>query len=134
MPGVLEVFDRIDNARAIQLPDLSQLSSDADLSAAQEILDEAAFALQDELTLFAIEHYGANALLSFVIEGPLPVQDEELIAQGYVRGGNPVGPFPRADMVLLLLSVAVRARSVRSSSFDPHNRRPSIRHQHKVKA
>lgn len=84
VPDVLQIFDRIDNARAVQLPDLSQLSSDADLSAAQEIIDEAAFALQDELTLFAIEHYGANAVLSFAIEGPLPVQDEELVAQGYV--------------------------------------------------
>lgn len=84
VPGVLQVFDRIDNARAVQLPDLSLLSSDADLSAAQEIIDEAAFALQDELTVFAIEHYGANALLSFAIEGPSPVQDAELVAQGYV--------------------------------------------------
>ncbi|KWU45129.1 hypothetical protein RHOSPDRAFT_33375 [Rhodotorula sp. JG-1b] len=84
LPGALQVFDRIDNARAVQLPDLSQLRTDADLSAAQEIIDEAAFALQDELTLFAIENYGANALLSFAIEGPLPFQDEELLGQGYL--------------------------------------------------
>ena len=94
VPGALQVFDRIDNARAVQLPDLSQLRTDADLSAAQEIIDEAAFALQDELTLFAIENYGANALLSFAIEGPLPFQDEELLGQGYVRRDSWAPLFP----------------------------------------
>ncbi|GAA5864347.1 hypothetical protein JCM3774_002759 [Rhodotorula dairenensis] len=83
LPGVVHLSDKIDNARAVQLPDLTQLH-DADLPAAQEILDEATYALQDELILYAIEQYGANALLSFVVEGPLPVEDEQLVAQGYL--------------------------------------------------
>ncbi|GAA5988932.1 hypothetical protein JCM10908_006235 [Rhodotorula pacifica] len=83
LPHVVQVFDPIDNARAVQLPDLATLG-DSELPAAQAIIDEAAHALEDELVLFAIEHFGANALLSFTVDGPLPVDDQQLIAQGYL--------------------------------------------------
>lgn len=93
VPGVVGYFDKIDNARAVQLPELAHLR-DADLPVAQEILDEATFALQDELTLYAIEQYGANALVSFAVEGPLPVHDEQLLAQGYVGRASGVSASP----------------------------------------
>ncbi|TKA53969.1 hypothetical protein B0A53_03248 [Rhodotorula sp. CCFEE 5036] len=123
LPGALQVFERIDNARAVQLPDLTQLG-EADLPAAQEILDEAAFALQDELTMFAIEHYGANALLSFAIEGPLPVQDEELVAQGYLyelaASGVPALDWTREKIKEEINTEEERKRRAQDGPSDAH--------------
>ncbi|GAA6018869.1 hypothetical protein JCM8202_002268 [Rhodotorula sphaerocarpa] len=123
LPGGIKTFDPIDNGRAVHLPDLAFLD-DSDLPAAQALLDEAAHALEDELVLFAIEEYEANALLGFRIEGPVPVQDDELRMQGFtyelVASGIPAilrdghhaaAPAPKAPATMLPKKPATRHRT-----------------------
>ncbi|KPV73854.1 uncharacterized protein RHOBADRAFT_54448 [Rhodotorula graminis WP1] len=65
------------------LPDLSTLTAD-DRRTAQLIVEDESKRLRDELAMFAIDEFGANALVEFDESGLVHVEGEELLRAGYV--------------------------------------------------
>ncbi|BGO94455.1 hypothetical protein JCM10020v2_006158 [Rhodotorula toruloides] len=81
--GVTKTFEPISHAVPLDLPDLATLPPQ-DQQQAELIIQQEAQLLQDDLVRFAIEQYGANALLGLRIYGPLPVEYPALLQEGYV--------------------------------------------------
>ncbi|BGP26950.1 hypothetical protein JCM10295v2_005912 [Rhodotorula toruloides] len=81
--GLTKIFEPISHAVPLDLPDLATLTPQ-DQQQAELTIQEEAQLLQDELVRFAIQQYGANALLSFQIDGPLPVEDPPLQQEGWI--------------------------------------------------
>ncbi|GAA5843245.1 hypothetical protein JCM9279_002035 [Rhodotorula babjevae] len=65
------------------LPDLSTLGPE-DRRTAQLIVKDESQRLRDELATFAIDEFGANALIEFGESGLVHVEEEDLLAAGYV--------------------------------------------------
>ncbi|BGP34620.1 hypothetical protein JCM10296v2_006442 [Rhodotorula toruloides] len=81
--GVTKTFEPISHTVPLDLPDLATLSPQ-DQQQAELVIQQEAQLLQDDLMRFAIEQYGANALLGLRVDGPLPVEDPALLQEGYV--------------------------------------------------
>ncbi|GAA5895761.1 hypothetical protein JCM8208_005080 [Rhodotorula glutinis] len=65
------------------LPDLSTLNAE-DRRTAQLIVEDESKRVRDELAMFAIDEFSANALVDFVESGLVHVEEEELLRTGYV--------------------------------------------------
>lgn len=114
-----KTFEPISHAVPLDLPDLATLPPQ-DQQQAELIIQQEAQLLQDDLVRFAIEQYGANALLGLRIYGPLPVEYPALLQEGYVRGRLSRSLCPR-------LTLFSRSRCTKSAprAFQLSSRRPS---------
>ncbi|GJN93635.1 hypothetical protein Rhopal_006692-T1 [Rhodotorula paludigena] len=81
-PGVTAAFEPISLALPLEgVPDLSTLSAE-DKATVQLIVQEETQRLREELAKYAIEEFGANALLQFETSGAVPVEDEAQLQAG----------------------------------------------------
>ncbi|BGP42712.1 hypothetical protein JCM10449v2_006724 [Rhodotorula kratochvilovae] len=83
-PGITAVYEPITLSLPLEgIPDLSTLSAE-DKRTAQLIAQDESKRLRDELARYAIEQFGANALVEFRESGIVPVQEEETLQAGFV--------------------------------------------------
>ncbi|GAA5874081.1 hypothetical protein JCM8547_004822 [Rhodosporidiobolus lusitaniae] len=99
LPGLIRRFEPLALNLPLEVADIASYEPH-DRPAVQQILHEQSKALRDELVRLAIEQCGANALLEFRCEGPIPLEEEALQQEGWlseiVAQGIPARLDPRA--------------------------------------